>query len=348
MSLSMNPYSWNSKANVIWIDQPSATGYSYDDAASSPVYNENQIADDLYEFMQLFLQNNTKYEKLDFYVTGESYAGHYIPHFSRRVYDGNNNLQPGDVYINLRGLAIGDGLVDPYNQYPGYPPYALDHNLVSKAAYDTMEGCLPLCEEEIKLCNNLNGSEAFAACENAYDTCNICELIPVTSSGINPYDVRIKCEVQPLCYNFTNEDIFFNLKSTMNGLGAKVNKWISCNRVVEMDLVFAGDWMKDFAQDITVLLNDGMNVLVYFGVWDYIVNWYGGYDWMKKLDWQYNKQWNAQKNITWMVDNKVAGYYQTYANLTFLQVLGAGHMVPMNEPENALAMIQQLTVGSGW
>ena len=29
MSLTMNPYSWNSKANVIWIDQPSATGYRY-------------------------------------------------------------------------------------------------------------------------------------------------------------------------------------------------------------------------------------------------------------------------------------------------------------------------------
>jgi len=55
-----------------------------------------------------------------------------------------------------------------------------------------------------------------------------------------------------------------------------------------------------------------------------------------------------QKNQTWTVDNDVAGYYQTCANLTFLQVLGAGHMVPMDQPVNALSMIQQLTVGNGW
>ncbi len=81
--------------------------------------------------------------------------------------------------------------------------------------------------------------------------------------------------------------------------------------------------MKDFAEDMTVLLDGGMQVLVYFGVWDYIVNWYGGYDWMKALDWQYNKQWNAAANKTWSFNTSVAGYYQTYANLTFLQVKGA-------------------------
>ena len=207
---------------------------------------------------------------------------------------------------------------------------------------------MPLCEEEIKLCNDLNGTGEYAACENAYDTCNICELLPVTDSGINPYDVRIKCAVQPLCYNFTNENIFFNLESTIKGLGAEVNKWVSCNRLVEMGLVFAGDWMKDFAEDIPILLNNGMQMLVYFGVWDYIVNWYGGYDWMKALEWPYKTEWNAAKNETWSVNGNIAGYYQTYANFTFLQVLGAGHMVPMDQPVNALSMIQQLTVGNGW
>ena len=62
-------YSWNSNASVIWIDQPSFTGYSYDDSAADAVYNEDQIADDLYEFMQLFLKNNTKYSNLPFYGT---------------------------------------------------------------------------------------------------------------------------------------------------------------------------------------------------------------------------------------------------------------------------------------
>ena len=48
---------------------------------------------------------------------------------------------------------------------------------------------------------------------------------------------------------------------------------------------------------------------------------------MKNLDWQYKDQWNKASNQTWMVDGSIAGSYQTYANLTFLQVLGAGHLV---------------------
>jgi carboxypeptidase C (cathepsin A) len=351
MSLSMNAYSWNSKANVIWIDQPSDTGYSWDQkGVPDAVTNEDQVANDLYEFLQQFLKEHSKYAKLDFYVTGESYAGHYVPHFSRRIFDGNNNLQPGDLHVNLRGLAIGDGLVDPYNQYPGYPPYAMDNNLISQGSYDIMMACQPVCELEIQACNNNNGTIGWTACLNAYDTCNICDIVPVTLSGVNPYDIRIPCEVQPLCYDFSNEDKYFNLKATMEGLGvsSEVKKWVSCNRLVEEDLVFAGDWMKDFAQDIPKMLANDVKVLVYHGIYDYIVNWYGGWDWVTKLEWPNQKAWNAAANRTYTVDNAVAGWSKSYANFTFLGIDGAGHLVPMDQPKNALDMIQRFTIGGGW
>ena len=104
-----------------------------------------------------------------------------------------------------------------------------------------------------------------------YDTCNLCELFPVTGAEtINPYDIREKCKVPPLCYDFSNEDKFYNLDTTIKGLGAEKDKWGECNRVVELELVFAGDWMKDFAEDIPILLGGGKRVLVYHGVWDYI------------------------------------------------------------------------------
>ena len=167
MTLTENPYSWNNNASVIWIDQPSSTGFSYDTVGGKVVYDEDTIANDLYEFMQYFLGNNSKYADLPFYVTGESYAGHYVPHFARTVFDKNNKMAPGAIEINLQGIAIGDGLVDPENQYDGYPPYAKDNNLVTESAYKFMKDCGKLCHEEIHLCNNLTGPTAFAACENA-------------------------------------------------------------------------------------------------------------------------------------------------------------------------------------
>ena len=218
-----------------------------------------------------------------------------------------------------------------------------------------------------------SGPGAYAACENAlsqtlfyacfrmfssirphlnlfrYDTCNLCELFPVTGGGtINPYDIREGCKVPPLCYDFSDVDKFYNLESTIKGLGAEVEKWVECNRAVELELVFAGDWMKDFAEDIPVLLAGGKQVLIYHGIWDYIVNWIGGYYWVERLEWPHKKEWNAAKNETWTVDGKTAGFSQSFANLTFLQVLGAGHLVPMDQPENALDMIQRLITGQGW
>eukprot|EP01084_Bolivina_argentea_P232777 392238_1 len=75
--LEINPFSWNNNSNIMWIDNPSGAGYSYDDhPVIDGVYTENEVARDLYEFMQQFLKNNSKYASLPFYVTGESYAGH--------------------------------------------------------------------------------------------------------------------------------------------------------------------------------------------------------------------------------------------------------------------------------
>ena len=69
---------------------------------------------------------------------------------------------------------------------------------------------------------------------------------------------------------------------------------------------------------------------------------------MERLQWEHNAEWNKAKNETWTVDGKTAGFSQSYANLTFLQVLGAGHLVPMDQPQNALDMIQRLITGEGW
>jgi len=48
------------------------------------------------------------------YLTGESYAGHYIPALGNAIYKHNAALAPGNpAYIPLAGLAIGDGWIDP-------------------------------------------------------------------------------------------------------------------------------------------------------------------------------------------------------------------------------------------
>jgi len=55
------------------------------------------------------------------FITGESYAGHYVPAIAAHVKKQNNKD------INLVGVAIGNGLVDPYTQYPAYVKFAAEN-----------------------------------------------------------------------------------------------------------------------------------------------------------------------------------------------------------------------------
>ncbi len=44
----------------------------------------------------------------EFYITGESYAGIYVPTLANRILDGN---AAGNPMINIKGIAVGDGCI---------------------------------------------------------------------------------------------------------------------------------------------------------------------------------------------------------------------------------------------
>lgn len=66
-----------------------------------------------YDFLQQFFKGHKQYLPLEFYAFGESYGGHYVPAVTHRVWQGNQNLVPGAVKINLKGTSVGNGLTDP-------------------------------------------------------------------------------------------------------------------------------------------------------------------------------------------------------------------------------------------
>jgi carboxypeptidase C (cathepsin A) len=338
LSLSINPYSWNSYANVMWIDQPVGAGFSYNKLGDLGVLTETEMAEDMYEFLQIFFTQFSNLTNLEFYVTGESYAGHYVPALSAFIERKNKLNSTENIFINLKGSAIGNGLVDPYIQYRYYAPFAYEHGVINKATYEIMEAALDVCLPLIKECS-LNSSLGYLICINAYTVCNYLELEPVLLSGINPYDVRIKCQVPPLCYDFSLVKEYLAQPSVMEALGVTGHPWIECNRFAEMELVFAGDWMLNYAVDIPELLATDHRILIYAGEYDFICNWLGNSEWVAQLSWPGNQSYANAPNTTWTNSGSVAGTFLTAEGLTFIKVNNAGHMVPMNQPQNALDMI---------
>ncbi|EER20183.1 conserved hypothetical protein, partial [Perkinsus marinus ATCC 50983] len=94
---TLNRYSWNTRANLLYVDQPAGTGFSTGPQVTNGSF---EAAEDLYMALQEFFAEYTQYGGKDFYITGESYAGnrdrlpeyhpnysgHYIPAIAHKIW----------------------------------------------------------------------------------------------------------------------------------------------------------------------------------------------------------------------------------------------------------------------
>jgi hypothetical protein len=110
-----NEHSWNNNAHALWLDQPTGVGFSYGKEDDN---SEEMVGENAYYFLQSFLQSHPEYQKNPLFITGESYAGHYVPAITHRIWQGNNEKKEGTIQLNLQGMAIGNGLTNPEVQYP--------------------------------------------------------------------------------------------------------------------------------------------------------------------------------------------------------------------------------------
>lgn len=330
-TLVKRKYSWNIAHNVMYIDNPVGTGYSFTNGDKGYVTNETQVGIDIHtvlvQFFLLFpeLQNN------DFFVTGESYAGKYVPAVSRAIKDYNINAK---IKINLKGLAIGNGLCDPGNQLL-YSDYLYQIGLIDENGKTQFQGYENKGREFIKQKKYL---EAF----KIFDT--------LLNGDLNG--------APSLFRNLTGFGYYYNYLYMKDGNESDwMSEWIQRadvrraihvgnstfhieTRVVEEHL--KGDVMQSIVPLLTDLLQH-YRVLIYNGQLDIIVAYPLTENYLKNMQWSGAKKYAKAPRKLWMVGNQLAGYTKTVDNLTEVLVRNAGHMVPADQPKWALDLITRFT-----
>ena len=344
--LHNNPYSWNSAATIIYIDQPADVGFSYSDQGGLD-HNETQVGNDMYAFLQSFYSRFPKFLKNDFFIYGESYGGHFAPATAHRVWQGMQAHE--GLYIPLKGLSVGNGLTDPSIQYKYYAELAYNwcktvkgESCISKAAYEQQVAAIPACIALINQCQNGTRHD----CDIAQEVCGNSQMGPYFSTGLNPYDIRIPCQVPGLCYNLSTSHNFFNRPDVQAALGVagKNITWHMCSGLVNQ--MFSADWMKDINVVVPALLESNIRVLIYAGDMDWICNWIGNKHWTLGLPWSNQTAFVSAADKPWYVEFVEAGFARSVSSstvnmlFTFVQIHGAGHMVPMDQPHRALTMVQ--------
>lgn len=133
--LRWNNYSWNTEANLMFLESPVGVGFSYTNTSSDLLQLGDKItADDAYKFLLNWFKRFPQYKSHDFYIAGESYAGHYVPQLSEKIFDGNR-AGPKESHVNLKGLMVGNALMDDETDQTGMIDYAWDHAVISDRVY---------------------------------------------------------------------------------------------------------------------------------------------------------------------------------------------------------------------
>ena len=118
------------------------------------------------------------------YLTGESYAGHYIPSIANYLHEVKK--------VKIAGIAIGNGWVDPFYQYPSYPEFAHSEHIIKLGHQKALDVMYQFCRVSLIL-------------ELPFLTTFLCQmtgasiLTPVYPD-FNVYDVREPCVTPGLCY----------------------------------------------------------------------------------------------------------------------------------------------------
>lgn len=170
-SLRPNPYSWNTVANVLYVEIPAGVGFSYADSDQDRTTNDAQTARDNYQLIRAFLERFPERQSNDFYLASESYGGHYMPQLASEILH-QEGLRPDEQpRINFRGFLVGNPYVDPYsNMVTQFESY-YSHGLVAK----------PLFDKWSQECKDPNRYDSSDCSELAYD------LFRAFGDGINPY-----------------------------------------------------------------------------------------------------------------------------------------------------------------
>jgi len=92
-------------ANILFLESPAGVGFSYSNTTSDyKKAGDKSTAKDAYVFLINWLERFPEYKTRDFYITGESYAGHYVPQLASTIL--HNNKLYNNTVINLKGISV--------------------------------------------------------------------------------------------------------------------------------------------------------------------------------------------------------------------------------------------------
>ncbi|PIM98935.1 Serine carboxypeptidases (lysosomal cathepsin A) [Handroanthus impetiginosus] len=365
-SIILREHAWTKVANIIFLDQPVGTGFSYATTPEASYSNDTYTSELDYEFLKKWLINHPKYINNPLYIGGDSYSGIIVPLVANNVYRGNEaGIKP---LMNIKGYVLGNPYTDAFGERNEKVPYAHRMGLLSDRLYHSAKinchGNYVNVDPENALC--LNDLESINQCLNKINIRMIsepyCDSVWKAKEDVLSSDVsfseeipinflqpvvapgkKIMCRADPLVllYIWANNKF---VRQALNIREGTKEEWIRCNQTIESG--------RDAPKETTSYVCNVKSVvgyhqnftrkhcrtLIYSGDHDFICTHTSTEKWIESLKVPILSDWRP-----WFVEGQVAGYTMTYGHgdyeLTYATVKGGGHTAPEYKPEECFALI---------
>jgi len=331
-TLVANPWSWNRNNAMLYIEQPVHTGFSFtsngnDDQSEDKSYSlsTEDAADVFYRALVQLYQRFPSLRTRPLYITGESYAGHYIPTYAYWILQGNGQQTQGSTdLIPLKGIGVGNGLVEMRSQFNGFTHLMYALGFLDSKERDALQKIEDLVEYGTKIKRYLDASQLWD--DHLY-------YLGKFGGDFDIYDMRV----------FSGSKSYFvpylNTMAVQAALHTKPTNWTDCDDTVYKYMW--ADMSRSVAYTVPYLLQSGLHVMLFSGQFDGICPCVMEAQFVDLIDWPSQADFRASPRQVWRTsDGKVGGFIKAYDNLAWVTVYGAGHMVPTDRPMAAFHMFQ--------
>lgn len=345
-----NPWAWTNLSNVVYVEQPVGTGFSQ---GTPDISNDDELAAEVFGFMEQFLEVFDELKGSNFYVTGESYAGYYVPYIANYIYEHPT------LDINLKGIWIADpslsyGVVQ--QEIPALRFVQNNQNLFpfNSTFMAQLQNISDACGYTDYLENYVtyppNGTLPLPPATNGTFTvtpeCRLHSPIQRAVTLINPaFDVYRVSDTWPVPWSVlgfprsTQEFIYFNRTDVQDAIHAPHMTWTDCSTESVYINATTGRPGSDTSIPSTLsvlpdVIEKSERVVIAHGLADFILVAEGTRIAIQNMTWggAQGFQTPIEPETFTVKDMGVYGNTHTERGLTYVEFYYSGHMTPQFVP----------------
>ncbi|XP_010519388.1 PREDICTED: serine carboxypeptidase-like 42 [Tarenaya hassleriana] len=351
--LRVNPMSWNKASNLLFVESPAGVGWSYSNRTSDYNTGDASTAKDMLVFLLRWFKKFPEFKSRDLFLTGESYAGHYIPQLADVIL--NYNARSSGFKFNVKGIAIGNPLLKLDRDVPATYEFFWSHGMISDelgltitAQCNFEDYTFSSPHNESKACDDALGEVGSIVSEyvNYYDV-----ILDVCYPSIVEQELRLKKMATKMslgvdvCMTYERQ-FYFNLPEVQKALHANRTllpyQWSMCSSQLNYSDT---DGNLDMLPILKRIVQNKIYVWIFSGDQDSVVPLLGSRTLVRELAQELDFK-NTVPYGAWFHKGQVGGWVTEYGNLlTFATVRGAAHMVPYAQPSRALHLFSSFVSG---